>query len=54
LETASTAGVESRRASVLLAWDFAETPEGLAWHPLTGADAEWIWKNLLDPRLAFG
>jgi hypothetical protein len=41
-------------SAMLLAWDFAESPEGLAWRPLTEPDAKWIWKHLLDPQLAFG
>ncbi|MGA8597942.1 MAG: hypothetical protein WB676_24770 [Bryobacteraceae bacterium] len=38
---------------MLLAWDFADGPDGLAWHGLSEKEGEWIWENLLDPHLVF-
>lgn len=40
-------------SAMLLAWDFAESAEGLKWHSPSESDAEWIWRNLLDPSLVF-
>ena len=41
-------------SAMLLAWDFGESTDGLLWSPLSEENAEWIWKNLLDPALVFG
>jgi hypothetical protein len=40
-------------SAMLLAWDFAESPDGLAWHGLAKESGDWIWQNLLDPSLVF-
>lgn len=40
-------------SAMLLAWDFAESPGGLVWRPMSPENAEWIWENLLDPSLVF-
>jgi hypothetical protein len=41
-------------SAMLLTWHFAESASGLEWRSLSQADAEWIWGNLLDPKLVFG
>jgi hypothetical protein len=41
-------------SAMLLRWEFAETADGLEWRSLSETEADWIWRNLLDPRLVFG
>jgi len=41
-------------SAMLLAWNFAESADGLEWHSPSESDAKWIWRNLLDPGLVFG
>jgi hypothetical protein len=41
-------------SAMLLAWNFIQSPDGLIWQPLSEDNAEWVWKNLLDPNLVFG
>jgi len=41
-------------STMLLAWKFVDSTDGLEWHPALESDAEWIWRNLLDPSLVFG
>jgi hypothetical protein len=41
-------------SAMLLTWEFAETADGLEWRSLCETDADWIWRNLLDPGLVSG
>ena len=39
-------------SAMLLCWTFAESDSGgLEWSSLSPTDADWIWRNLLDPNL---
>lgn len=40
-------------SAMLLAYEFADTADGLAWRPFSEPDAEWVWQNLLDPEISF-
>lgn len=40
--------------AMLLAWQFADSPDGLEWHAFSERDAEWVWSHVLDPALVFG
>ncbi len=41
-------------SAMLLSWEFAESASRIEWESLSRLDADWIWRNLLDPRLVFG
>jgi len=41
-------------SAMLLTWHFTESASGLEWRSFSQADAEWIWQNLLDPKLVSG
>jgi hypothetical protein len=41
-------------SAMLLTWEFSETAGVLERHSLSETEADWIWRNLLDPGLVFG